>query len=351
MNPPVLPWWSRSVHEDRRPFLLARNAIAEAVRGYFAAEGFLEVDPAILQVSPANETHIHGLATRVRDPAGEERLRYLHASPEFAMKKLLAAGETRLFSLGHVFRDRERGPLHATEFSMIEWYRADEPYEAVMADCVALLCRAAAAAGRNTLTYRATSIDPSREPERVSVADAFSRHAGIDLLSTIDEQGNGVRDHLARIAEAAGIASGRDDTWSDIFSRILVAKVEPNLGNAAVTILDRYPATEAALARLSPDDRRVAERFEVYACGIELSNGFGELTDAAEQRRRFEADMDEKHRIYGERYPLDEELLAALESMPKASGCAMGFDRVVMLATGAARIDQVQWTPASWGAT
>jgi lysyl-tRNA synthetase class 2 len=141
------------------------------------------------------------------------------------------------------------------------------------------------------------------------------------------------------------VAFGRDESWSDIFSRILSEKVEPQLGLGRVTVLHEYPAVEAALARTSARDARVAERFELYACGMELANGFGELTDAEEQRRRFISEMDVKERVYGERYPIDEELLAALAIMPPASGVALGLDRLVMLATGATHIDQVQWTP------
>ena len=136
-----------------------------------------------------------------------------------------------------------------------------------------------------------------------------------------------------------------DDTWSDIFSKVLVEHIEPQLGQGRLTVLFEYPVPEAALARTKPSDPRVAERFEIYACGVELANGFGELTDAEEQRRRFGQAMDEKQRRYGERYPLDEDFLAAVAQMPPASGTALGFDRLVMLASGATKIDQVVWTP------
>ncbi|MCB1434749.1 MAG: EF-P lysine aminoacylase GenX, partial [Alphaproteobacteria bacterium] len=168
------------------------------------------------------------------------------------------------------------------------------------------------------------------------------RYAGIDLLSTLDADGNADRDALASQSETRIAA---DDTWSDIFSRILSEDIEANLGNGRVTVLYEYPAVEAALARTSARDRRVAERFELYACGVELANGFGELTDAVEQRRRFEADMALKEKIYGERYPIDEDLLQALTMMPPASGVALGLDRLIMLAAGAVTIDQVLWTP------
>ena len=150
---------------------------------------------------------------------------------------------------------------------------------------------------------------------------------------------------MAGQAEAAGVRVLADDTWSDLFSKLLTQRIEPHLGIGRATILYNYPASEAALARRKPSDPRLAERFELYACGVELANCFGELTDAAEQRRRFEADMAEKQRIYGERYPLDEDFLAALDYMPAASGGALGLDRLVMLATGAERIDDVIWTP------
>jgi lysyl-tRNA synthetase class 2 len=260
------------------------------------------------------------------------------------MKKLLAAGEPRIFDFARVFRNRERGALHAPEFTMLEWYRAGEGYEALMEDTLALLRLAAGAAG-GRLVWRGVVCDPLAPAERLSVAEAFARHAGIDLLATCAPGGATDREALAAQVAAAGITVRPGDGWSDLLSRVLVERVEPHLGHGRVTILDRYPAAEAALARLCPDDAREAERFEVYACGVELANGFGELTDAAEQRRRFEAAMADRMRIYGEAYPLDEEFLTALGRMPPAAGIAMGFDRVVMLATGAPRIDEVLWAP------
>jgi lysyl-tRNA synthetase class 2 len=166
-------------------------------------------------------------------------------------------------------------------------------------------------------------------------------------MATLDIEGAADKDALARQAADAGYPIVADDSWSDIFSRILTARVEPRLGLGRPVILDRYPRCEAALARATRDDQRLAERFELYLCGVELANGFGELTDAQEQRRRFEHEMDEKQRIYGESYPIDEDFLAALSDMPEASGVALGFDRLVMLATQAGRIDRVMWTPLS----
>jgi lysyl-tRNA synthetase class 2 len=336
------PWWSPARHADIRPFLVARNAITRALRAWFDAQGFVEIETGILQVSPGNETHLHAPRTELHGADGARATRYLRTSPEFACKKLLAAGESKMFEFARVFRDRERGDLHLPEFTMLEWYRADAPYDAVMADTIAVIARAAQATGIGRFSFRGKVADPFAEPELLTVASAFERFAGIDLLATVID-GEGDRVKLAAAAkERVRIAD--DDTWSDIFSKVLVEHVEPKLGQGRLTVLFEYPVPEAALARARPSDPRVAERFEVYACGVELANGFGELTDASEQRRRFMQAMDEKQRRYGERYPLDEEFLDAVGQMPEASGVALGFDRLVMLASGAARIDQVIWT-------
>jgi elongation factor P--(R)-beta-lysine ligase len=332
------------VHADRRPFLLARGRITDAIRHWFRSRGFVEVETAILQRSPGNEIHLHGFSTLLQDSAGGSAQLYLHTSPEFACKRLLAAGEDKIFTFARVFRNRERGALHHPEFTLLEWYRAQAPYESLMEDCAALLAVAARVAGTQTVSFRQRSCDPFAMPERVSVAEAFTRFAQIDLLATI-ACGAPDRDRLAAAAQRRGIRTAEDDTWSDLFSRILVERIEPELGSGRATILHDYPVVEAALARTKESDPRLAERFELYACGVELANGFGELTDAAEQRRRFEAQMAAKARLYGERHPIDEDFLDALAMMPPASGIALGFDRLVMLATGAPRIEHVLWTP------
>ena len=340
-------WWRTDVHQDRRPFLLARNRITKAFRAWFETRGFEEVETAALQVSPGAEAHLHAFATEALSAAGQATPLYLHTSPEFACKKLLAAGEEKIFSLGKVWRNRERGPLHHPEFTMLEWYRARQPYESLMDDCAALLALAAETAGTRRFDFRGMACDPFAEPERVTVAEAFARYAGVDLLASVHADGSTDRAALARSARAAGVRVAEDDTWADVFSRIIVEKVEPRLGEGRPTILCEYPIPEAALARPKPGEPHVAERFELYACGVELANAFGELTDAAEQRRRFIAEMDEKARVYGERHPVDEDFLAALEHMPEASGSALGFDRLVLLATGARRIEDVLWTPVA----
>ena len=362
-------------------------------------EDFVEVEPAALQFSPGNETHLHGFSTELITGDGTRARAFLHTSPEFAMKKLLAAGEPRIFSLAHVFRNRERTALHAPEFTMLEWYRVGEGQDALMRDCIVILRIAAKTAGTEMLRFRGREADPYLEPERISVRDAFLRYAEVDIFpgdpppvtaddakpsrpAANDAPPKGKRKRGSPAAPAAVPANAGtrapadapsprvradaklcppqaladacarwrmrvapDDSWSDLFSRLLSEKVEPNLGLGRPTFLTDYPASEAALARLNPADPRVAERFELYACGVELANAFGELTDAAEQRRRFEADMKLKMKLYGESYPIDEDFLACLPYIKDTVGAAMGFDRVAMLACGAETLEDMQWTP------
>jgi len=341
------PLWNRDRHAERRARLRARQRITSFVRRWFGAKGFVEIDPAALQPSPGNETHLHGLRAGLVGPDGAAQDAWLHTSPEFAMKKLLAAGETQIFALTHVFRNRERTALHAPEFAMLEWYRVGAPLATLMEDCGAIVALAAHVAGARIFAFRGREASPFEPPERLTVRDAFLRHARIDLFDSLPPGRAPDAALFARQAEAMGLRVAADDTWSDVFSRTLSERVEPNLGIGRPTILHAYPASEAALARVSPADPRVAERFELYACGVELANAFHELTDPAEQRRRFETDMAEQRRIYGASAPIDEDFLAAVGAMPDASGAALGFDRLVMLATGAERVEDVQWTPVA----
>ena len=340
------PWWTPDKHADRRPALLARGRIKAALRAHFEGQGFTEVECGALSVSPGNEAHLSAFATESIGPDGARQGLYLHTSPEFAAKKLLAAGENRIFDFARVFRNRERGVLHAPEFTMLEWYRARAPYQAVVDDSLALLRIAAGTTGARSFSFRSRSCDPHAEAERLTVAAAFTHHASIDLMATLSPTGEGDRGALATQARRSGFDVTESDSWADIFSKVLVARVEPMLGLERPTVLFEYPRCEAALARACGHDPRLAERFELYVCGVELANGFGELTDPVEQRARFEGEMDEKQRVYGERYPIDEDFLAALAEMPEASGVALGFDRLVMLATGSRTVDDVLWTPS-----
>ena len=344
----VPPWWHPDAFARRRPHLHARAAITAAVRRWFVERGFVEVETPALQVSPGAEVHVRAFATDLDEPFGEARQRrYLHTSPEFAMKKLLVAGERRIFQLARVYRNAERSPSHSPEFTMLEWYRAEPDWRTLVSDCEGLLAAAWSAVPEAvrppSMTWQDCRADPLAPAELLSVAEAFERHAGIDVLATEPDPAA-----LAREARRIGVSVEPADSWEDLFFRILLDRIEPQLGVGRPTILYGYPASMAALARLDPGDPRTAQRFELYVCGLELANAFAELIDPAEQRRRLGADMDEKQRLYGERWPIDEDFIAALEhGMPESCGIALGFDRLAMLATGAARIDDVLWAPAS----
>ena len=331
-------------------------AAMRAVRRFFDHRDFAEVETPALQVSPGMEPHLNAFETTLQEPFhdGEAVRLYLHTSPEFAMKKLLAAGEERVYQIARVFRNSERSATHHPEFSMLEWYRAGATYRDLMADCEALLVEVLKAMpsglrdGELEFRRGTARSDPTKPWQYITVAEAFEHRAGIDLLATasdpLDPPVDGLRDEARRI----GVWTGARDTWEDVFFRIFLEKVEPHLGLSAPTVLYDYPISMAALSRRHPDDLRLAERFEVYVCGLELANGFSELTDAEEQRRRFEADQKKKHALFGHHYPIDEDFIAALEAdLPDCAGIALGVDRLVMLATGAAEIEDVLWAPVA----
>ena len=350
---PKTPWWHPDEIARRRPALEARRAAVKGVRAYFQAEGFLEVETPALQVSPGVERHIRPFATQLLDDRhGTSAARFLHTSPEFAMKKLLAGGLPKIVQLCPVYRDGERTERHHPVFTMLEWYRAEADYTAMMTDATKVLRAVAKAAHRANATdgklhWCGRSCDPDASAECLTVQDAFAREAGIDLLATIDDPDALMPSpaKLAAAAQIAGISSSVTDTWEDIFFRVMLQRIEPKLGQGAPTILCEYPAPLAALARRKPDDPRVAERFELYACGVELANAYSELTDAAEQRRRFDHDRALYETLYGSAPPIDEDFLAALDYLPACAGCALGFDRVVMLAVGAEKIEDVLGAP------
>lgn len=341
------PWWHPEALSGRLSALEIRAKALVAVRAYFSERGFVEVETPALQISPGMEPHLMALPVELHEPSGQGGRRlYLHTSPEFAMKKLLAGGMERIFQVARVWRDRERSPLHHPEFTLLEWYRAHEGYEALMEDCAGLLAETASAAEVSALRRGGMICDPQAEPRRLTVAEAFERFCSIDLFSLIDDPLSPTAAPLAEAARRVGLFVSENDTFEDVFHRIVLDRIELKLGDGAATILYEYPISMAALARPSPRNGRVAERFELYVCGVELANAFGELTDVREQHRRFAADQALKERLYGLRYPIDEDFLAALESgMPESAGIALGFDRLVMLLAGAEAIEDVLWSP------
>ncbi|MEI6556844.1 MAG: EF-P lysine aminoacylase EpmA [Rhodospirillaceae bacterium] len=343
------PWWYPEVFARRRHHLEVRGRVTAALRGFMAGRAMVEVETPALQVSPGQEPHLLAFATDLQGAHPEERRQlFLHTSPEFAMKKLLVAGLPRLWQLAKVFRNGERSATHHPEFSMLEWYRAGAGTAELMADCVALVRAAATAAGCARFVFHGRDCDPYAEWQTVTVAEAFTRYAGIDLLATAPDPYAPDRGLLADAASGAGIRVAGDDRWEDIVFRVMFERIEPVLGLGAPTFLTDYPVSMAALSRPKPGDARLAERFELYVSGLELANAFAELTDAAVQRARFEADMALQERLYGRRTPIDEEFLAALTyGLPECAGIALGFDRLVMLCSGAETIEEVLWAPVT----
>ncbi len=344
------PWWDPNAFAARKPYLDARIAVIGAIRRFFAMRDFAEVETPALQVSPGLEPHLIAFETELVEPFrdGARARLYLHTSPELAMKKLLAAGLPRIFQLARCFRNGERSATHHPEFTMLEWYRAGAGYRALMADCEALLRDVLAAVPATALVRGDRRCDPGADWEYLTVAEAFRRDAGIDLLATAPDPLAPDAARLRAEAKRIGVFTNPADTWEDVFFRIFLARIEGGLGIGAPTVLYDYPASMAALSRLKPDDARLAERFEVYVAGLELANAFSELTDAAEQQRRFEADVARKRELFGSAYPIDADFIAALDhGLPDCAGIALGVDRLVMLATGAGRIEDVLWAPVA----
>ncbi len=326
------PWHPNSL-ADRLPFLRRRALLTQATRAFFAARGYTEVETPYAVPTPGEEVHLQAFATERVSPTGKRKPLHLHTSPEFAMKRLLAAGSLPIFQLARVWRNGEGSDTHAPEFTMLEWYRPGATLGSLMDETEAFL--RATLPPAVTCRGVATGLE---EFERLTMADAFAEHAGADLLGTLDD--------APALAASAGARLRPGENWEDLFFRLLLERVEPAIGHAHPTFLTHWPAAQAALAVRDPADPRVALRFELFACGLELANAFEELTDAAEQRARFEADRARRAALGGQDWPMDEDFLAALaHGMPACAGIAMGFDRLAMLASGADRIDQVLWLP------
>jgi len=323
--------WRPSASLER---LRARAAALSSIRIFFSLRGVLQVDTPLLVQAPVTDVHLHSASVRLAaapgamTPAGDRQL-FLHTSPEHAMKRLLAAGSGDIYQICHVVRGSELGRLHNPEFTLIEWYRLGFPLEQLMEEVEAL--------ARTLLGKRGTAL----AAERLSYHDAFTRELGLDPFTASDAS-------LAKAAEPIGFlgtAATERDEWLELLMGTIVG---PRLGRGALTFVYGYPATQAALARLDPHDPRMARRFELYCEGVELANGFEELTAAAEQRERFERDNAARQRRGLPVAPLDERLLAALEAgLPECAGVALGFDRTLMLATGAQHIEEVLAFPTA----
>ncbi len=322
------PRWHPDAFADRLPFLRRRAALTHAVRGFFDARGYTEVETPYAVPVPGEEVHLRAFRTEHVGTDGARTPLWLHTSPEFAMKKLLVAGAGPIWQLARVWRNEEGSDTHAPEFTMLEWYRPGASLADAMNETEALL--------RAVLppVVRCRGVETSLARfERVSVAEAFSP---ADVLGTAGDAG--------ALAAQAGVRLRAGEGWEDLFFRLLLDRVEPRLGRAHPSFLTHWPAAQAALARRDPADPRAALRFELFACGMELANAFEELTDPAEQRARFVADRGRREALYGPGWGTDDEFLAALDhGMPPGSGVALGFDRLAMVAAGADRVEQVLW--------
>ena len=322
----TIPPWHPDSLAARLPFLQRRTLLTQATRAFFVARHYTEVETTYAVPVPGEEVHLRAWRTRHHAPDGTARALWLHTSPEFAMKRLLVAGAGPIFQLARVWRDGEGSRRHLGEFTMLEWYRPGLDLAGLMDETEELL--------------RATLPPPLWVSgfERITVADAFRRWAGADVLGTADD--------APALAASAGADLRDGEGWEDLFFRLLLERIEPQLGRAGPTFLTHWPAAQAALAKRDPADPRVALRFELFLHGVELANAFEELTDADEQAERFRADRARREALYGPGWPTDDDFIQALRfGMPAASGIALGFDRLAMLASGADRIEQVLWLP------
>jgi elongation factor P--(R)-beta-lysine ligase len=352
VGPPAKPGDDKLPHMSRwqdlkndpklRERLALRERIIAALRCFFVERGFTEVETPTVVASPGMEPNLAPFETRVTTNDGRAFAAGLITSPEYAMKKLLAAGYERIFEIARVYRNGEPvGGMHNPEFTMVEWYRANADYEAIMRDTEEMVVEVAKAVlGTTTVPFRGRTVDLAAPWERMSVAEAFREHADMDLAAGID-------DPAAFVAKAAakGAANG-DETFEDTFFKVFLRDVEPKLGQDRPVILYDYPASMAALSVTKASDPRFAERFEAYVAGIELCNAFTELTDPVEQHRRLLEEQEQRRKEGKTVFPVDEDFLAALAAMPPSAGIALGVDRLVVLLTDASDLRDVLYFPA-----
>jgi lysyl-tRNA synthetase class 2 len=339
---PVSPEWLPARLAARLPALRRRAALLAQTRAFFAVRGYTEIETPALVPVPGMEVHLSGFGTTFRPMlGGEDRHLWLRTSPELAIKRLLVAGAGPVFEIARVWRNGEISPRHNPEFTMLEWYRPGAGLDDLMEETEAFI----RAVLPPVVTHTGVATNLARPFERLTIADAFIQYCnGLDILATLDTAGEGDGAALQKAALAAGFTPRDGEGWEDLFFRLLLDGVEPQLGRDCATFLTHWPAPQAALARRDPADPRVALRFELFVAGIELANAFDELTDAGEQSARFTRDVAERQRLYDEGWPVDKDFLDALRhGMPPTAGIALGFDRLAMLAAGVETIEDTLW--------
>ncbi|MBI5152391.1 EF-P lysine aminoacylase GenX [Candidatus Peregrinibacteria bacterium] len=324
--------------ETKSSKLVVRAKIIRAIREFFWSRGFIETDTPCMVRCPGMEPHLNPFKTRLKEERGMECDMYLITSPEYAMKRLLAAGWKKIFQITRSFRNGEIGPLHNPEFAILEWYRAGADYNDIMKDTQDLVCYIAKKVfGRLRFNYAGREINLALPWQILTTQEAFE-HAGISRHIFENE----------KLLRAAAIRKGYKITknmdYSDVFFLIFLNEIERHLGAPKPTILKDYPISMAALARAKADNPKYAERFELYIAGLELANAFSELTDFREQRARLISEQKLRRKLNKEIYPIDDKFISALEyGMPRSGGIALGIDRLVMFFTGAEKIDEIMF--------
>lgn len=338
------------MRDPRQPdfaLLEKRSAILRALRDTLRDRAMLEVDTTMLHPAPAIEEHVDSFSCPMHHPQGGNEERFLHTSPEVAMKTLLSLGGGDMFQISHVFRNRQFSPLHQPEFTLVEWYRKNAGLENLFDDCQAMAATTINVIGSHHWRYRDASCDlQSKRWLRISVTDAFEKYCGIDLLATIDDPLFPDPRPFAHQAGLIGIRCDDKDHWDDIFFRIFTRLIEPELGRGRPTFLTDYPSPLALWARRNPDEPRLALRAELFLCGVEIANGFDELRDVEEFQHRVDVIRQRHEQRNHTPFIQDQQFLATMRrGLPACSGMALGLDRWIMLACGASRIQDVQWLP------
>ena len=352
MTTKTTKWWKPDIymrHLDKR---IARQKIIQSIRTFFDKQDFLEVDTPALQISPGVEVHLKAFQTQFDNPLGQKQEFYLHTSPELTMKKLITAGLPKIYQICHTYRNEGVSATHSPEFTMLEWYRTGADYTQIMQDTINIVRETAKSCRAKILRHGNRICDPFQPWQKLTIRDAFLKYTGIDIMATIPDEPTLEPDplRLRMAAEKIGEKCADNDRWEDIFFRLMLNHIEDKLGDGVPTILCEYPTCLGALARKKADNPLVVERFEAYICGVEICNAFSELTDPIEQEVRFKYDLGMKEKLYGDKYPMDNDFLDALRfGMPTCAGNAIGVDRLIMLITGAEDIRDTQWAPVMVG--